>query len=718
MVVTPAQAFLSYAHADDEFLDGGITWLRRELQRGMRALTGEPFDIFQDKDGIAFGEHWPDRIEDALIGTRFLIPILTPSYFASPQCRAEAATFLDLEKQASRQDLILPIYLIEADTLESEQLRAKNDIAARFYERQYADWRDAAFDLRNSPRIKLRAFDLAKQIKAASMRFAVDAPPIVPAQGPGIRFGLNKDGKIDRAPDEPSEVRDDDPRLCSLQTGLQEACENFLNSFHGDAGRNAFGRLIDNVEAYREAVTRPLTQIQLTDVYRHGLAIQNWMLTSKRNIDRLDPRPDLEDDQQAALTNLLGLHGPFILSTKEGEALQAKADQDQLTAEERAKLWSPDLSDAAEASDHATDRAKAVLRNVNHPGKDDTSSNRHALLARNANRNFLTATGEAATGKDFSDIGEKTASEAGRSASRFLLKNEKLIKKLSTSAELGLGWLASLITWLGELRNDQIKVVLAQDHSATSELKRTQDDIQVPGLIFRDIDALWCPEMVVIPPGKFMMGSPEEEPGRNDDEGPHHQVAIAKSYAIGRFPVTFEEFDFFCDATSREKLGDSGWGRGQRPVINVSWNDAKAYCLWLSGQTGNSYRLPSESEWEYACRAGSVSAYSFGEVLDEMQANVNGRVEKTSEVGAFTANAFKLFDMHGNVWEWCEDFYHGSYQKVPSNGEPMLLASGLRVLRGGSWVFGSRDARAACRYSLPPAVKFDSLGFRCLRVIT
>ncbi len=711
MADKPAQAFLSYAHADDEFLEGGITWLRRELQRGMQALTGEPFEIFQDKDGIAFGEHWPDRIEDALVGARFLIPILTPSYLASPQCRAEAATFLDLEKQAGRRDLILPIYLIEADLLESETLREGNAIARQFYERQYADWRDATLDLRNSPRIKQRVFDLAKQIKAASMRFAEDAPPIVPAQGPGIRFGLNKDGKIDRAPDEPNEITDDDPRLCSLQTGLQQACDSFLNSFHGDAGRNAFGPLISNVEGYREAIMRPLTEVQLTDVYRHGLALQNWMLVGRRDIDRLDPRPDLEDDQQTALSNLLGLHGPFILSTREGETLQAKADQDQMTAAERAELWSPALSHAAQSSDHATERAKAALKDVNQPSEDGTISDRRAHLALTTNRNFLSASGEAATGKTFADIDEDAAAEASDAASRFLLKNKKLVTRLAASTSYGLTWLTPLITWLGRRAPASTVRPAAPDAPAI-----VKNDFWTPGRVFRDIDEPWCPEMVVIPAGEFLMGSPEDEEGRYKPEGPQHSVTISRSFAIGRYPITFEEFDHCCDENGWQKPEDLAWGREQRPVINVSWHDANAYCHWLSKKTGFVYRLPTEAQWEYACRAGTTTPYAFGNRIDGGQAHFGRNAVRTCVVGRYPANAFGLFDMHGNVTEWCEDRYYPSYEAAPIDGSAWLSEGAERVLRGGSWKGPKRILRSACRGRFGPDSRTKEVGFRCIRV--
>jgi formylglycine-generating enzyme required for sulfatase activity len=239
-----------------------------------------------------------------------------------------------------------------------------------------------------------------------------------------------------------------------------------------------------------------------------------------------------------------------------------------------------------------------------------------------------------------------------------------------------------------------------------------------PGTIFRDVDEPWCPEMVVIPAGSFLMGSPDDELGRYEREGPQHRVTIEEPFAIARYPTTFGEYDYFCSLTGTAKPEDEGWGRNRRPVINVSWHDAKSYCLWISEMTGAEYLLPSEAWWEYACRAGSEKAFSFGDEIGNALANFSR--DKTSEVGIYPANAFGLFDMHGNVTEWCEDLFHDDYMGTPIDGSPWLAgtASG-RMLRGGS--FSSERAsgvRAAMRWGHYPQNIFKDVGFRCARIIS
>ncbi len=188
------------------------------------------------------------------------------------------------------------------------------------------------------------------------------------------------------------------------------------------------------------------------------------------------------------------------------------------------------------------------------------------------------------------------------------------------------------------------------------------------------------PEMVVIPAGSFIMGSPESENWRTNNEGPQHQVTFSRPFAIGRYAVTFDEYDVFCATAGREKPKDEkGSGRGRRPVINVSWDDAVHYCWWLSAQTGQTYRLPSEAEWEYACRAGTMTPFHFGETISPYHANYNSEYDygggptspsrnQTVPVGSLPANPWGLYETHGNVDEWTEYCWNESDVGVEIDG--------------------------------------------------
>ena len=235
---------------------------------------------------------------------------------------------------------------------------------------------------------------------------------------------------------------------------------------------------------------------------------------------------------------------------------------------------------------------------------------------------------------------------------------------------------------------------------------------------FRDnlSDGPHGPEMISIPTGSFLMGSPDGDEDRFDDEGPQHRVEIAEPFALAKYPVTFEQYDTFCEATGREKAQDEGWGRGRRPAINVNWEDARAYCDWLSVETSEAYRLPSEAEWEYACRAGMTTRYWWGDEWEPERANGARNVGKTSEVGSYAANEWSLHDTHGNVWEWCEDLWQDDYTQPRSQAAFHSSSGGTnRVIRGGSWYDYARSCRAAYRSRFAPVNRNFYLGFRPAR---
>jgi formylglycine-generating enzyme required for sulfatase activity len=252
---------------------------------------------------------------------------------------------------------------------------------------------------------------------------------------------------------------------------------------------------------------------------------------------------------------------------------------------------------------------------------------------------------------------------------------------------------------------DAIPGALAQQQEPSSLL---------PGELFRDCAD--CPEMVVVPSGDFEMGSSDTR-----YEKPMHRVVIAKPFAIGRREVTFAEWDA-CLAAGGCKMrpDDQGWGRGNRPVINVSWDDAKLFVQWLSQRSGKPYRLPSEAEWEYAARAGAATAFWWGRERGEGRANCSDcsarPAGQSSPVGSFRPNAFGLYDTAGNAAEWVEDCWNESYQGAPRDGSAWLNGQcGLRVLRGGSFSGKADLARSAARFRYDRDVRYYANGFRVVR---
>ncbi|MGE3989250.1 formylglycine-generating enzyme family protein [Pseudorhodoplanes sp.] len=237
--------------------------------------------------------------------------------------------------------------------------------------------------------------------------------------------------------------------------------------------------------------------------------------------------------------------------------------------------------------------------------------------------------------------------------------------------------------------------------------------------------------MVTIPAGSFTMGSPASEKGRGSEEGPPRRVTFARPFAAGKFAITFDEWDA-CVADggcNGYRPKDENWGRGKQPVINVNWDDARAYVAWLSRRTGKSYRLLTEAEWEYAARAGTTTPFSFGASVSTDQANYNGDYtygagrkgvfrQRTVPVDSFQPNSFGLYQVHGNVWEWTEDCRNENYSGVPTDGSAWTRGDCTRrVMRGGSWVNNPMALRSAIRVSGDTSHRFSDFGFRVARTL-
>jgi formylglycine-generating enzyme required for sulfatase activity len=243
-----------------------------------------------------------------------------------------------------------------------------------------------------------------------------------------------------------------------------------------------------------------------------------------------------------------------------------------------------------------------------------------------------------------------------------------------------------------------------------------------PGAHFREC-AKDCPEMIVIPPGQFTMGSPANQPGRVSNEGPQHTVKISKAFAVSEFDVTFDDWDA-CVSVGGCPAVFANFGHGRQPVINVTWDDAEQYVAWLAKMTERPYRLLTESEWEYAARAGTTTTYWWGDSVGQGNANCVGCGSRwdntaTSPVESFKPNGFGLYDVSGNVWQWVQDCFHNDYNGAPADGSAWVSGDcSLRTDRGGSWITkGDQNMRIAFRGSYSPASRNYSLGFRVARTL-
>jgi formylglycine-generating enzyme required for sulfatase activity len=248
---------------------------------------------------------------------------------------------------------------------------------------------------------------------------------------------------------------------------------------------------------------------------------------------------------------------------------------------------------------------------------------------------------------------------------------------------------------------------------------------------FCDIDG--GPDMVVVPAGRFMMGSPDDEPKRHSSESPQHEMTFASPFAVGRRTVTRGQFTAFVNATSHMTVGswrNPGFQQDDNhPVVYISWDDAKAYAVWLAAITGKPYRLPTEAEWEYAARAGATTPFWWGSSITPARANYNGKYvyagggskgeyrKGTVPAASFDPNPWGLYNVHGNVWEWCEDTWHDTYKGAPTNGSAWLDEEGQngRVVRGDAWILSPGGLRAAVRSGI--TTEYSDIGFRVARTL-
>ncbi|CAK0777636.1 formylglycine-generating enzyme [Gammaproteobacteria bacterium] len=309
-----------------------------------------------------------------------------------------------------------------------------------------------------------------------------------------------------------------------------------------------------------------------------------------------------------------------------------------------------------------------------------------------------------------------------------------ILKFFFTQKETLLGILLGLMLGVearGETTGELLWPLITENKPQGSQLISETPSIPPPAPSSPSLERLsFEPEMVLIPAGSFMMGSPPSEKGRDSDEEPVHLVQIA-AFEMGRYEVTFAQWDVCADDDGCSyKPNDNGWGRGNQPIIGVSWNYAQEYVNWLSRKTGKHYRLPTEAEWEYAARAGTTSPYWWGNQASHESANYGkdkccdglaiGRDQwqYTAPVGSFSPNRWGLYDTAGNVWEWTcsihKDRYDGSEQRCDDGKD---FSKEPRVIRGGSWFDTPENIRAAVHDWLTPDYRDVNTGFRVARML-
>lgn len=276
-------------------------------------------------------------------------------------------------------------------------------------------------------------------------------------------------------------------------------------------------------------------------------------------------------------------------------------------------------------------------------------------------------------------------------------------------------------TLLAVLRATTQVAALPPDETAPPSIATPELPI---GSAFRDCPS--CPEMVAVAAGRFTMGASPDDPAAQAGEHPQRTVQIDRPFAVSRFEITFDEWEACAleGGCNGHKPEDAGWSRGSRPVIYVSWDDAKAYVDWLRRKTGKSYRLMTEAEWEYASRAGTTTPYSTGNAITTAQAVFDNSglagdrgdyLGKTVAVGSYPPNPYGLHDMHGNVWEWVEDCWNETHAGAPVDGSARGGDCSRRVVKGGAWYFEAEYLRAAARQSYPAASRLNVVGFRVAR---
>jgi len=308
----------------------------------------------------------------------------------------------------------------------------------------------------------------------------------------------------------------------------------------------------------------------------------------------------------------------------------------------------------------------------------------------------------------------------------------RIIRMQSLLTVLLVGVIVGLVAWInqGYIREQWRWFMVTRPYMNAEVrpkvLSATAEQGLKPGDVFAECaKSEECPEMVMVPPGQFLMGSPPDEPGRYPNESPQHRVAIGAAFAASKFEITVANWNTCVAVGTCAPVSDGGFPGDRQPVINVSYDEAKQYAAWLSLMTGKTYRLLTEAEWEYAARAGATSIYYWGDQIgtnnaDCLHCGSQWDGQKPAPVGSFRPNKFGLYDMAGNVWQWVEDCYHSTYDNAPADGSAWMTGGtcASHMARSGAWDYSPPRLRSADRDGYATSTKVFYLGFRLARTLS
>ncbi len=738
--------FFSYSRRDDEHSMGALSRLRARIQSELRLQMGRDFRLWQDTAAIPDGSLWEDEIRKAIAESVFFVPIVTPSAVSSGHCSFEFEAFVKREAELGRSDLIFPILYITVEELEDEKQWRQSELLRTIGTRQYLDWRKYRHHDPSAPEVAQQIEQYCRHIYRALRRPVVTAEERRREEGEAdARRRAEEQRRRKEVADAQKRIKDEERRK-KAETEARARAEEERRQSDAEAKQRseqerafATAKRAGTVDAVNKFIFDHPQSHRWDDAHRLRAQL---IVQVQEKAFALAKRADTV----AAIDNFLADY-PEGQSADAAHALRAKLiARDQETAFAAAKRadtvsaidgFLAGYPQSHRVADAEALRAKLMAREHEKAfaaaKRVDTLGAIDGFLADHP-QSHLAGAAQVLRDKLSARAAAQRSPAGGSAAASDTLRDGphgrfRALAPGGWRSPLAVALLGGVLVvvaggvWLMSQRGqvppssaDGVPLTLAQEQAL-----KPKDRFK---------ECATCPTMVVVPAGSFTMGSPDNEPGRNSDEQ-QVRVAIPHSFAIGEFAVTFDQWDA-CKADggcNDYAPADAGWGRGQRPAINVSWKDAEAYIAWLSRQTGKTYRLASEAEREFVTRAGSVTPFWWGSSIAPTQANYNATYvyqggakgtyrAQTVPVDSFAPNPWGLYQVHGNVWEWTDDCWNDSNSGNPGDGTARRNGDcDRRVVRGGAWFNSPGILRSASRGNYPVENRSEGFGFRVARTL-